>query len=674
MKTLFLPAIRLLDRLNYPLKFALILLVCGLSAAALLAQIFVSLREDMTVAEREIAGLTLFDAGFGVVLLTQQHRGLNAGVLGGSKEMIPRREAKAAEIEGAIAKLDAAIAAEPMWQPLQADWQATRGELQRILAGATQMTAPQSFKAHTETIARLLRWIGDLGGVSGLSQDPDSATSNLIGPLLTSLPELSERLGQLRARGTNIIARREVLRADEHGVVALLAEIARTEATLLESLERAGKANAGIAGALERSRTEIAAAVASVRQAVTRDILEQQFTLAPPAYFDLTTQAISTAVRNFDEVLRPQTGQLLQQRLDELSERLRFQIVLSAVAMLVAGYLFTAVYLAIVRSVRELSAGAKRYAAGDYRTRVEFSARDELSEVAAQFNVMADEVASLIREIQQGASQVGSSATELSASARRVSDGSDAQSQAASDVAVAVEEMTVGVEEISRHAGTAQQLAEASGRLSDEGGLVMRKSVEEMERIAQAVDQSSDAIRELGEKSREITTIVGSIREIADQTNLLALNAAIEAARAGESGRGFAVVADEVRKLAERTTRATQEIAGMVQAIQDGTGRAVDTMQQGVQRVRDGVALSNQAGESMAQINDGAQQVLAAVREISLALNEQSMASNEIAQNVERIATMASDNSVAVHQTTATAGMLESLATTLRQQVGRFQV
>ncbi|WP_341649578.1 hypothetical protein [Thauera humireducens] len=306
MKALFLPAIRLLDRLNYPLKFSLILLVCGLSAAALLAQIFVSLREDMTVAEREIAGLTLFDAGFGVVLLAQQHRGLNAGVLGGSTELIPRREAKAAEIEGAISKLDAAIAAEPMWQPLQPDWLAARGELQRILAGASQMSAPQSFKAHTEAIARLLRWIGDLGGVSGLSQDPDPATSNLIGPLLTSLPELSERLGQLRARGTNIIARREVLRADEHGVVALLAEIARTEATLLESLERAGKANAGMAAALERSRTEIAAAIANVRQAVTRDILEQQFTpLRRPT--SISTQAITRrcAISTKCCVLRP---------------------------------------------------------------------------------------------------------------------------------------------------------------------------------------------------------------------------------------------------------------------------------------------------------------------------------------------------------------------------------
>lgn len=674
MKTFFLPAIHLLDRLSYPLKFALILLVCALAASALLAQIFVSLREDMQVAEREIAGLTLFDAGFGVVLLTQQHRGLTAGVVGGSAELVPKRDAKAVELQAAMAKLDEAIAVDQAWQPLQSPWMPIRAELDRLARTATQLSGPESFRAHTAAIAMLLQWLGDVGEVSGLSLDPEAATANLIEPLLTGLPELSERLGQLRARGTNIMARREVLRSDEHGVIALLAEIARTEENLSDRLKRAALANADIASALERMRGEISAAVGEVRTAVMRDIVEQNFTLTPPAYFDLVTVAIGTAVRNFDEVLRPQTGRLLQARLDQLSSRLQQQVLLSVVAMLIAGYLFVAVYLAILRSVRELSAGAQRFAAGDYRERVEFSARDELTEVANQFNTMADQVASLIREIQQGAAQVGTSATELSAFARRVSAGSDTQSQAASDVAVAVEEMTVGVDEISRHASTAQELAEASGRLSDEGGVVMRKSVEEMERIAEAVDRSGEAIRELGEKSRQITAIVDSIRDIADQTNLLALNAAIEAARAGETGRGFAVVADEVRKLAERTSLATQEIAGMVQAIQQGTEKAVDTMQQGVQRVRDGVALSNQAGGSMAQINSGAQQVLAAVREISLALTEQSMASNEIAQNVERIATMAGDNSVAMHQTTATADMLESLAGNLRQQVGRFRV
>jgi methyl-accepting chemotaxis protein len=570
--------------------------------------------------------------------------------------------------------LDAAIAREASWAALQPAWLQVRGSLASLADEGLRLDGPTNFRAHTEAIGSMLRWLGDLGDASGLALDPDPASANLIAPLLNTLPELTERLGQLRARGTNLSARRELAQADEHAVVSLLAEISRAEVVLIERLQRTARINAALAEQLDAAGKEISAVVEQVRATTRQEILDQRFTIGSAAFFELATRAIDTAVRNFDQVLRPEAGRLLEARLQTLKKRLVTQVAVSVVAMVLAAYLFVGVYLAILRSVRELSTGAQQFAAGDYRARIQFSAKDELAEVACQFNGMADQVAGLIREIQLGSEHVGGAATELSASARRVLQGSEAQSDAASGVAAAVEEMSRGVDGIAHHALTAQKLAEDSGRLSDEGRHVMQCSVGEMERIAQAVDLSSDAIRELGEKSRQINTIVDSIRDIADQTNLLALNAAIEAARAGESGRGFAVVADEVRKLAERTSLATHEIGEMVQAIQHGTGRAVETMQQGVQRVRDGVAMSNRAGESMAQISSGAGEVLTAVREISTALNEQSLASNEIARNIERIAEMAEHNSGSVRETTGTAETLEQLATTLRQQASRFKV
>ncbi|MDY0073313.1 MAG: methyl-accepting chemotaxis protein [Thauera sp.] len=674
MKTIFLPAIYFLDRLRYSLKFALVMVLTLAVAVALFIQVFVQFNHEIRTTEAEIAGLKLFDSGFVVVLLTQQHRGLSAGVLGGSQELVPVREAKGEELQRALGMLDEMLASESAWADLIPRWQAVRSELQALAEGATRLSGPESFRRHTSTIANLLNWLAEVGDATGLALDADAATANLIQPLLTSLPALSERLGQLRARGTNIIARQQLQRSDERDVVALLAEVAYAQDQLSNNLQRAGRAESSLAGIISELEQSIVDAVAKVRTAAEEEVLSASFRLAPSAYFDLVTRSIDSIVARFNEVLRPHTGRLLEERLADRRFQLGLQISLSLLAMGGAAYLFIAIYLAILRSVNELSAGAQRFASGDYRQRIVFSARDELAEVAHHFNVMADELATLIAQIQHGASALGQSAGELTVAAGNVSTGSEAQNEAASAVAVAVEEMTVSVEEINRHAGMAQTLAETSGKLSEEGGQIMQRSVAEMERIAGSAEASRAAMEALGEQSRHITAIVDSIREIADQTNLLALNAAIEAARAGESGRGFAVVADEVRKLAERTATATQEIGGMVGSIQQGTAHAVLSMEEGVARVREGVQLSTQAGEAMAQINTGAGQVLAAVKEISLAINEQTLASSEIAQSVERIAMMAGDNNLAAGSSLRTAHELEELASGLQGQISRFQV
>ncbi|MGY8831357.1 MAG: methyl-accepting chemotaxis protein, partial [Pseudomonadales bacterium] len=146
-----------------------------------------------------------------------------------------------------------------------------------------------------------------------------------------------------------------------------------------------------------------------------------------------------------------------------------------------------------------------------------------------------------------------------------------------------------------------------------------------------------------------------------------------EAARAGEAGRGFAVVADEVRNLAARTAQSTQEITGMIERIRSSTEQAVNSMQTGVTRVSDGVALARQAGESINEIRGGAHRAAEVVEEISQTINEQSRASSEVAQQVEHIAQMSQQNSRTVNELANAAQSLDRVARSMQNAVLQFQ-
>ncbi|KAB0550514.1 PAS domain-containing protein [Pseudomonas argentinensis] len=168
-------------------------------------------------------------------------------------------------------------------------------------------------------------------------------------------------------------------------------------------------------------------------------------------------------------------------------------------------------------------------------------------------------------------------------------------------------------EEVNDAAGIAYGISQQTDTTAQRGAQVVTDTVQTMQRISEQMASASEGIEALGKQSVLISTMVQTIGSIAQQTNLLALNAAIEAARAGEQGRGFAVVADEVRQLASRTSKATEEIVGVVQENQKLVDAAVRDMGSSRQQAEAGLELANQAGDVIVEIRQGAKQVLGAV-------------------------------------------------------------
>jgi methyl-accepting chemotaxis protein len=352
-------------------------------------------------------------------------------------------------------------------------------------------------------------------------------------------------------------------------------------------------------------------------------------------------------------------------------------ILIAAISMgaVIFGIAFgTWIYRSVSKPLNELIWGADQISQGNLTCAKTEYTKDEIGSVQKSMCGMIENLGEIVGKIKTSTETLASSSEELAATATSLEKGSHEQRGQIEQSAAAMTEMSQTTIDVAKNASHTAETARKMKNIAIQGKDAMHITMQELHKFAGTVKESAAKVEFLGQKSKEINSIITLIKGIAEQTNLLALNAAIEAARAGEQGRGFAVVADNVRQLAERTSAATNDVGNTVIAMQSEVSASVNSMKEEKESIEKVLEHINSTLKSMEDIVAYVEQVADMVQRIAAATEEQSSASEDVSQNMENIAIVTRRLSSSFTGIKKTSEELARLASDLNSTAGWFRV
>lgn len=676
MKSLLYPAVSLMNRLSFGMKFSLISV---LFLVPMLVTNFYLVRDSYREFQGTRVELQSLDLLGSSLSLRRDLETLNNLV---QIDVTLGQSGKAGNVEAQIQTLEQAVLArlEGLTAMTEDPEQIRQFEAKRdeMIAAFKAQQAESSLQSKSALIGKLLASAQIFSQIitsqAGLSRDNQSDIRQLSELVTLITPSVTQTLGEGRAMGSYSLGQGFLNSSSSTRFDELLVQLEKLQAEYALKLQDAlGSSNA----ARESLSAQADSSKASLKQA--SELFEEQVVMADTldapwqAFYDQVTGLMEHTYQLNQATLKFLDSQL-QQRLAQNRTHMILQASALSVVFVLIFYLYGGFYASTRTTLKSLGAMMDKVAAGDMTVNFKASSRDELGELGEVFNSTVKKIHDLIERVGHTVGEVERQAGQVESVSAQSNQAVAGQRSQIEQVATAMNQMSATSMEVARSAAAAVSSAHSVNDETLSGRGLVESQQGSIAALASEIDQSVLVINQLASDSQSISRVLEVIKSIAEQTNLLALNAAIEAARAGEQGRGFAVVADEVRTLAKRTQQSTEEIEQMIAKLHGGVGAAVKAMGVSHQMANGTVGQSEKVQQALENILGAVGMIVDQNQQIAAAVEQQTAVAHDIDQNIVEINRAGERTAQGAHQTEDASRALSAQVVELKQLISAFRV
>jgi|GEM_PF-1931593 len=397
MKSLFSPAISLMNQFRYKQKFAFLGIISLIAIGILIYSLFLGLNQVVSNSQQQLQGLRLITPLSKTIQSIQQHRGLSAGFLGGNQAMSSLRAKKELEV---FSNLDNSESYAPLLLSDNSSWLSIKRTWNKIINKGLSLSIAKNFTQHTQLIEQLEFLKVMLADEYSLTFTTEMDTFYLLDTSIHKLPKAMEQLAQIRDFGTSILAKKN---ASEYQRIELIVLIAKLEISLREltiNLNKTANLNNIVRPQLHTAAADITDSAHQIITLVQSDLLGDIFYTAPDLFFNQVTKAIDSSYAQLYTTLLPTTKNLTNRRLQHAKNILYISISISLILLLIVLYFVIGIYYSMKGSVQTLTRSLHAFADGNLEQRIHLQTQDELNHIGNSFNQLAEKTTSLLANLE----------------------------------------------------------------------------------------------------------------------------------------------------------------------------------------------------------------------------------------------------------------------------------